>query len=63
LNGDAMEEFLTAYRSIIELYTLCYNDLLKTGMNPVDATRNAESIMRLVLNINNSKYKENNEND
>lgn len=56
-----MDEFVTAYRAVIELYLLCYNDLLKHGMKPEDATRNAKAIMEIVFSI--SKSQEDKDND
>lgn len=54
-----VDEFVTAYKAMIELYMLCYNDLLKQGMSPVDATRNAKAIMEIIFKLNNQEDKNN----
>lgn len=54
-----MQDFVTAYRAMIELYMLCYNDLLKQGMTPVDATRNTKAIMEIIFNMKSQEDKNN----
>ena len=56
-----MEDFITAYRAVIELYLLCYSDLLKQGMKPEEATRNTKAIMEIVFSISKSQEDKNND--
>ena len=44
-----MDEFLTALGAMMELYLHCYRQLLKEGMNPEEATRNAKAIIEILL--------------
>ena len=61
MSGDAMDDFITAYKAVIELYMLCYGDLIKQGMKPEDATRNAKAIMELVFAISKTQEDKNND--
>lgn len=56
-----MDDFITAYKAVIELYMLCYGDLIKQGMKPEDATRNAKAIMELVFAISKTQEDKNND--
>lgn len=56
-----MDDFITAYKAVIELFVLCYGDLIKQGMSPEDATRNAKAIMEIVFSINKNQEDKNND--